>query len=177
MCSRSLNIKSGSANQFQTFPCVTVTCWVSRRAEMWEMKLRLCPRCPSSSSTPWSCVGWLSEVMALWFILFQLPLFTLCLSFVSSFQVPLNFSKRPIKNCSWKVRNYSFVRDTRLLPASTNYYLSGAPTVRCLTNHSLQPLTFLPALPLLLSLTLCTDEVQIAKRGSQRLDGERRNTR
>lgn len=85
--------------------------------------------------------------------------------------------RRPIKNCSWKARYYSFVRNTRLLPASTNYYLSGAPTVRCLTNHSSQPLTLLPASPLLLCLTLCTDEVQIAERGSQRLDGERRNTR
>lgn len=34
-------------------------------------------------------------------------------------------SARPIKNCSWKGSNYSFERNTWILPPSTNYYLSG----------------------------------------------------
>lgn len=57
-------------------------------------------------------------------------------------------SARPIKNCSWKASNYSFVRDTWLLPASTNYYLSGTlqwgvwPTIHRNPLHFCQPCCF-----------------------------------
>lgn len=70
-------------------------------------------------------------------ILWKLDSCPLSVFFFSCPWIP-PITARPIKNCSWKGSNYSFVSHTWFLPASTNDSL-WFPTVRCLTKHSSKP--------------------------------------
>lgn len=83
-------------------------------------------------------------------VLFWLFLFVLLSVFLSLVSSPSSPQQQPgqLRNGSWKGSNYSFARHTRLLLASTHYYLSGIlqwgarPTIHCNPLHYCQPHCF-----------------------------------